>query len=738
VDLDAQDRRLDANHILVNWGMSMRESLFSPLWYRVSNLHPQLNSNVRVQRKQWRDQLWYHLIDGAGNRQFRVNRKAYQFIGRCNGQHSVQDLWDSLLESLGDEALTQDEVINLMAQLDEHEMLKYERAPQAKTLVERRDRRAKKRHRALLNPFAFRVSLGDPSKLIRRLDHVGTMMLKPSMLWIWIAVMIVAIATTASNWQTLVVNATRYMGTPQFLLLAWIGFPVIKALHELGHALAVRRWGGEVHQMGITLLVMVPAPYVDASAAGAFRPKYQRVIVSAVGIMVELTLAALALAVWLNLQPGLVRDFAFVTMFIASVSTVMFNGNPLLPFDGYYVMCDALDLPNLGPRSRAYWFERLRQIALLGPRGGATVQHAKGERKWLIFYAPLSLAYRLFVSSLIVLWVGSYSVVLGTLAALFVLITVCITPLWKLISSVLASAPAGTPRFRARTALAGAALAIGALLFAVPFPSNTLARGVVWLPDQAQVRPEIDGFVAQILVKDGEQVHAGQLLLTLEDPELLVEQDVLIRKLAGLRADHYSALLTNPLQAENVVEEIAQAWNELQRVEERLGNLAIRANMNGRLVMPRQADLIGSLARRGDTLGYVLVSEQIRVRAALSERDAALVRDSTRSISVRLDDAPEKAIPAQLIRDVPAATHDLPSRALGDRGGGPYATDPADENGLRTIEPVILVDLKLPKAILQRVGGRAWVRYSHGATPIASQCYRLLRQLFLQHFNPAG
>jgi putative peptide zinc metalloprotease protein len=395
-------------------------------------------------------------------------------------------------------------------------------------------------------------------------------------------------------------------------------------------------------------------------------------------------------------------------------------------------------LPNIGPRSRAYWFERLRQIALLGARGGATLQHAKGELKWLVLYAPLSLAYRLFVSGLIVLWVGSYSVVLGTMAASFMLVTVCITPAWRLISSVLASAPAGTPRLRARAALAGAALIVGILLFAVPFPSTTLARGVVWLPEQAEVRAEIDGFVAQILVRDGEQVAAGQLLLVLEDPELLVEQEMLSQKLARLQADHYSVLLTNPLQAEHVVEEIVQARNQLQRVEERLEQLTIRARMTGRLVMPRQADLLGSLARRGDTLGYVLVSEQIRVRAALSERDAALVRESTRSISVRLDDAPEETIPATLLRDMPAATHNLPSPALGDRGGGPYVTDPTDDKGLRTIEPVILVDLKLPQTILQRVGGRAWVKYSHGATPIANQGYRLLRQLFLKHFNPAG
>jgi putative peptide zinc metalloprotease protein len=408
-----------------------------------------------------------------------------------------------------------------------------------------------------------------------------------------------------------------------------------------------------------------------------------------------------------------------------------------LPFDGYFVMCDTLDLPNLGPRSRAYWSERLKKW-MLWAKGGTKVQYASGERKWLILYSPLSLVYRVIVFSLIVLWVGSYSVVLGTLAAVFALSTICIMPLWRLVSSVLQGAPAGALRLRARTVVAGVALAIGSLLFAVPFPSHTLARGVVWLPDEARVRAETDGFVAKILVKDGEQVEAGRLLLVLEDREMVVERGVLTQKLARFRTDRYRQILTNPLRAENVAQEIKRLQHEIQRIDERIGRLSIRAQMNGRLVMPRQDDMLGSFALRGDTLGYVLASEQIRVRAALSERDAALVREATLGISVRLDDAPETAISAQLIRDVPAATHDLPSPALGDRGGGPYVTDPADENGLRTIDPVVLVDLQLPEAMLERVGGRAWVRYDHGSTPIADQCYRRVRQLFLQHFNPSG
>ncbi|MGH8679637.1 MAG: efflux RND transporter periplasmic adaptor subunit, partial [Burkholderiales bacterium] len=381
--------------------------------------------------------------------------------------------------------------------------------------------------------------------------------------------------------------------------------------------------------------------------------------------------------------------------------------------------------------------ERIQRFAL-GVNGESSVQHASGERKWLLLYAPLSLAYRVFVSALIVLWVGAHSVALGALAAIFVVIAICITPLWKLISRILAAAPVGPERFRARAMITSAAVGIGLLLFTIPLPSTTLARGVVWLPEQARIRAQTDGFVTQILAKDGAPVEQNEVLLVMDDPGLLVEQEVLIRKLAQYRADQYRVLLRDPARAQNFDQEIARVEGELRRIDERIEHLTIRAEMAGRLVMPRQSDLQGAFSRQGDTLGYVLASEEIGVRAALPERDAALVRETTRSISVRLADAPNAPVLAELVREIPAATHELPSAALGDRGGGPYVTDPADEDALRTLEPVVLVDLKLPEVALQRVGGRAWVRFSHGAEPLATQWYRRLRQLFLQHFNPTG
>jgi putative peptide zinc metalloprotease protein len=155
------------------------------------------------------------------------------------------------------------------------------------------------------------------------------------------------------------------------------------------------------------------------------------------------------------------------------------------------------------------------------------------------------------------------------------------------------------------------------------------------------------------------------------------------------------------------------------------------------LAMPRQQDLPGTLVREGDTVGYILAAGELEVRAAVPEYDAALVRGRTRRAEVFLAEAPDQALEAQLVRETPAATHELPSAALGNLGGGDFVTDPADEHGLRSLDPLVLVDLTLPAAGLQRLGGRAWVRFDHAAEPLGNRWLRRGWQLFLHDFDPA-
>jgi putative peptide zinc metalloprotease protein len=396
-----------------------------------------------------------------------------------------------------------------------------------------------------------------------------------------------------------------------------------------------------------------------------------------------------------------------------------------------------IDVPNLNPRSKKFWNNVLRQLVL--GRDGILPEHmAKGEKKWLFAYFPLSMCYRVFVFSAIIVWVGAKSLILGVLAGIFVLSTFVVLPLWRTFGEILASASSFGRKRRSWLAVGGILAGVFLLVGVFPMPHNTLVHGVVWLPDQARVRAKTGGFVSSVLVQNGEFVEPGRTLLILQDNTLLADRQAVQSQLERATTQRYAAMFEDAERAQKLEEEIERLRSELARAEQKIADLVIRSHVSGHLVMPRQDDLVGTYVSQGSTLGYVFEAEQIAVRAAVPEYDAALVREDTRGIAVRISDRPEEPVVAQLVRDIPAATQVLPSPALGDRGGGSLVTDPTDADGVRAAEPVVLFDLALPGKTLERAGGRAWVRFQHSAKPLATQWYRRMRQVFLQQFNPVS
>ena len=333
----------------------MSGSVFSSQWYRVAGLHPSLRPHLRVTRQIHRREVWYVLADPLTGRFHRMNAAAYAFVGRCDGRHSVEALSEALLAEAPDEALTQDEIVRLLVQLNQRGLIHCELTPDVVAIFQRERQASRQQRRLGVNPLAFRIRLGDPSALLARFDPWLEWLVSGWMLLFLAALIAGGGLVAAMEFDRLAADVRTWMATPRFLLIAWLLYPLIKAVHELAHGLVVRRHGGEVHQVGVSLLLLTPAPFVDASAASAFREASNRLAVSAAGILVELAIAGAALMLWALVEPGLVRDVCLVAAVIGGVSTVLFNGNPLLRFDGYYMLCDAFDLPNLATRSTAFW-----------------------------------------------------------------------------------------------------------------------------------------------------------------------------------------------------------------------------------------------------------------------------------------------------------------------------------------------------------------------------------------------
>jgi len=723
-------------------------TLYSPRWHRVADLRPRLSPQLRLQRQRLRGERWVLLLDPQGSRSLRLNAAGYAFAGRLDGQRTMQQLWD-LLQALPGEPPTQDELIDLLARLREAAMVQIDRPADFARLLPHLDELARPRGgRSLL---AWRIRLADPSRLLDRLAFAQNALFSRTALRLWLGAVALLLLLVLLHAPALWAHGRLWLDTPRFGLLALLLYAPIKLLHELAHGLAVRRWGGPVREAGITLMMGLPVPYVDASAATGFAQRRQRLAVGAAGIMAELGLAAVALPLWLLLDAGLARDVAFVTLCIAGVSTLLFNANPLQRLDGYFMLCDALELPNLGPRSRQWWLDLLLRRGLRLP-GAEAMPVARGEAPWLAAYGPLAWLYALLVVALAVVWLGGLSLVLGLLCGALLGWQLLLAPPLRLLRQLSRAAlgqDATARRWRRMAQAGAAALAVALLL---PLPRHTLVQAVVWPSDQAQLRSAEDGFVQAIELADGSAVLPGQVVLRLVNPQLqadLLRQQARVAALEseGVQARTERRAPPGSTRAGDNRAELAAEQAALERLEERVQALDVRAQAAGRLALPQAADLGARFVRRGQLLGRVLTDEATRVRAALPESELDELRRGQQGISVRLAAAPAQAHGGTLLGDGGGAVLQLPSAALSQRHGGSIATDPRDSDDLRPLRPVVLLDVLLDlqpagpagghtEHIAERIGERAWVRFDAGLAPLGWQLAQALQRAARRHFNP--
>ena len=711
----------------------MEQSYFSSSWYRVSGLRLRLRSHARIHRNMFRGQLWYVLQDRTSGRFHRFTPETYLLISLLDGKRRLHEVWEIACEQLQDKVTTQDEVIRLLGRLHTADVLYGDVPPDIGELADRGKRqRSRKLIMSFLNPLALRLALIDPNEFL----NATFPLVRPLFSWFG-AVMFVCLVGYSSvlagvHWSALTENVTDRVLSAENLILLLVAYPAIKAVHELGHAYAVKRWGGDVHEIGIMLLVFMPVPYVDASDSLSFQNKWQRALVGGAGILVEVMLAAIALMVWLNAEEGLVRAFAFNVMLIGGVSTLLFNGNPLLRFDGYYVLSDIIEIPNLASRANKYLGYLVQRYAFR-MRSATSPVTARGEEGWLFFYSIAAFCYRVTITAAIVVSVSTRFFVLGTIMAIWALILMVGVPFAKHLWFLLSSPQLRHNRGRA-FGVVGSILAVLALtLFVIPLPYSTTAQGIVWLPGDGIVHAGWDGVVTDVLAEPDSKVIPGTPLIRLEDPLLAARTELLelrVRELE-LRLDRQD--IADPGKARIVREELRLARADLDLATERQKALTVRSQAEGTLILPDAADLVGKFVRRGDTIAYVARYEKPLIRVIVAESDADLVRSRTRDASVRLVGNVPEVLPVAVVREVPALTDTLPSLALSTAGGGEIALDPTDASRRRVLANLLHLDLRLADSrYIPRIGSRVYVRFVHGSEPLASRLYRSARQIFLR------
>jgi len=714
----------------------MSDELNSRHWYRVANLIPRLHDQIEIHRHDYRGQIWYLLENTTTDRNHRFNPAAYQFIGMMDGERSVQEIYDQIIEKFDEHVPGQDEIIELMNKLYEADLLKINAQANTEELFTRQSKqRSNKLKQRFANPVALRIALWDPEKFLKRHFHKVNWIFSKRVGLAWLLLMIYTVVQAVQNWPQINHHFGINTLSPNNLLLLFLLYPPIKFIHELGHAFSAKLEGGEVHEMGINFLLFVPVPYVNVSAATHFRSRHKRILVSAAGILVESGLAALGLLLFLAAQPGLVQDIGFNIFVIGGISSLFFNGNPLLKYDGYYILADAVGIPNLFQRSALYWQYLIKRY-LFGLRDSVSPAIAPGEAPWFVAYSLLSVTYRFGVLWFIISMVTDKFFYIGLVLAAWMVTLQILRPLYKAFSYLLASPALQKKRHRALAVSSLVTVTLVAILGFLPIPSYTLSQGVVWQPDEVRLRAKHDGFVTAIMVENNQAVTIGTPLLALHDPFLLSETKIAQARVQELEARYRASRSNNHIQASLDNEELQVAESELQFIQEKSNAMSVDAFKSGELVLLEADDLPGRFLRKGDLLGYIIDDEQPTIRMAVSQDHIGQLRQVVTNIEVRFASEPERDFGARILRQAPEATNRLPSAALSTRGGGPFIVTADSENRMETLEKVFLVDLepdfeghKIP------LGTRAYVRVNHGSEALASQLYRRLRQVFLRQFN---
>jgi putative peptide zinc metalloprotease protein len=709
---------------------------FSESWHRVSGARLALLPTVAVNKQRFRGQDWYVLRDTYTQRFFRVTPQGYAFLSRLAPQRTVEQVWESCLRDMPAQAPGQEEVIQLLAQMHQSNLLYHDTPSDSLTIFTRyREHKQREFQGKVLGFLSIRIPLWDPNRWLDGQRGLSHALVSVPMALLFGALLLWGGATALAQSDRLW-SQTEGLFVFDNLVLLYLCMAVMKALHELGHAHVVKRFGGEVHTFGIMLLMGLPLPYVDATGSWSFRDRHARALVGAAGIIVELVLAALGALVWAHTGPGLVNSLAFNVMVIGSVSSLLFNGNPLLRFDAYYVLSDLVDIPNLYQRAGQQW-KYLADRYLLGTAKVESPARDGAERAWLVGYGVASFCYRVVIFTTILVVLADVWLPLAVVFGVTLTVMAVVMPghkLWKHLRG-----PATLRNRRRAVGVTGLLFALLLVLLVwLPLPDAIRAPGVVESTESTQIVTGVAGRLDKIEAEHGSRVVPGQVLVRLRNPELDWEIEAAAAAVTEAEVMRNQALQAAPADVAAWSRRIASAADRLRDLRARRAELEVRARHAGIWSAQGLHERLGNWVPRGQTIGELVNPTGLRFAAMVSQEQAdRLFRRDLSGAELRLGgQAAQVLVPERLLL-VPYERDRLVSPALGWQGGGSVPVRPDDPQGLATVDTYyeLQASLAVPGAdVVALHGMTGWLRVPLPPATLWEQAERALRQLVQKRY----
>jgi len=701
---------------------------------RLRGVAPRLRPDADIVPQTFRGKTYFVLKDPVTLQFYRVRDVEREILDQLDGTTTLGEIHDRLVEKYGAEAPSFRDLSRFIFMLRHANLTVGEGGEESRWAVERAGKKRKQRLQQKLSSFMYlTIPLIDPERFLSAaLPYVRWVFTRTAFV-IWLLTCGAALFAFFYNIQELAQGVNSVLA-PDKLILLYIAFALIKGCHEFGHGFAAKHLGAEVHRMGIMFLIFMPVLYVDATAIWAFPRKWPKVLVGCAGMMVELFIASLALFGWLMLEPGTLRSILYNMIFVASVSTVLFNGNPLLRYDAYYILADLIEIPNLRQRSTDY-IKYLFKRYLVGDRVPVNTD-SRREKVWFVCYGVAATIYRCFVVVGILLFIASRLFFLGVLLSVLVACLWVLVPLWKMLKYIFFDKATRPVRLRAVGVFALLAAAVGYLLGGVPLSSAVRAPCALEPLEEEVVRAEWPGFLSQVNVRDGQRVSKGQVLAVLANEELdfeLLRKELQIEE-SQARLRRLAVANLSAAQAEEF--RLGMLRKDLAALRERKDALTIRAPIDGQVIAPELDRVRGRFVKLGEPILSVASLGKLRVTAVVGDQDVAAVRRKPDAgVRIKFASSPQRAFTGTVERVYPSATDEAPPPTLTNAAGGPVLLDPNAPGGPRALRPWYRVDIVLdPGQERLPVGVTGTVRFVVGKEPIGQQFLLRFRRLLHRRF----
>jgi len=664
----------------------MQGSIFSESWFKVASLQVSLQENSYIRKQIYRGQTWYIIEDSYNNHFFKIKPEAYEFITRLNADKTIEEIWEECLEICPNIVPSQDEVISILTSLHHKNLLYFKNKTDNEQLIDRANKRKISEIKGKLFSFLYiKVPLFDPDKYLDKMKPFIEILLSKKGFTVWLITLLIAIKYVIENFS-LIYDQTQGMLSPDKLFLLYISTILLKSLHELGHSMMVKKYGGRVNTIGVMILIFTPLPFMDATQSWRFRSKYQRALVGASGMFIEFFIAAIATIIWANTGDGLVHSISFNMMIIGSVSSLFFNGNPLLKFDSYFILSDLLEIPNLQEQSKKQWYY-LVQKYIFKLANTISPSLSIQESSLVLLYAVLSYLYRLFIAITIALFIADEWFAIGVLIVMTSLYLWVFKPFYTFLKYLTNDMTLQKVRFKVIALSIGIFSIFFIIIVMIPFPFSIKASGIILNNGYSSIYIKTDGFLKTVYVRNGEKIKKGDLIASFENKDLDFEIEKLYFSIK--ETDAYMSKARTNLKADVVAIEkhLELLDDKLTFFKKKKSELNIIAKEDGYFIYENIKYREETWYTKGNKIGTLIPLKGVYFQAVIPQEEAwNLFRVEKLYGTIKLYGVNKITITTDNLKVIPYYKQELPSAVLGWLGGGSIATSNSDTTGRKTME----------------------------------------------------